>query len=274
MPAVQSTVDPDELVREVMQNEIQAQTREDDLWSYRELTRGKGREQLVEYWETKDGTLRRLLAVNGHPLDARQRQAEDRRIQKLLRSPDALHEAQKKEKADAEEERKFLNLFPRAFRYELQSRSGDLATLEFRPNPDFEPSGLEAHALAALEGTMVVHVKQKRLVSIRGHLTREVELFGGLLGHLDQGGTFSVVSEEVAPGDWEVKSLSVEMNGKALFFKTIAVHEEKSYSNYSRVPSDTTLAQAAEHLRNAQFAAQASQRAFGHNPTTMPAPPN
>jgi hypothetical protein len=247
--AAASNAEPDQLVREVMRNEIQAQTREDELWSYRELTRRRGKEQLVAYCETKDGTIHRLLAINGHPLDASQRQAEDRRVQKLIRSSDALHEAQKKEKSDAEEERKFLDLFPKAFRYQVQSRDGDLVTLRFTPNPDSEPAGLEAHALGALEGIMVLNVKEKRLVSIRGHLTREVKLFGGLLGHLDQGGTFSVVSEEVAPGDWELKSLNVEMNGKALLFKTITVHEQESYSNYSPVAPGTTLAQAAERLQ-------------------------
>jgi len=247
--AVQSSADPDQLVREVIQNEIQAQISQRDLWSYRELTRSKGKELLLEYCETKYGSIHRLLAVNGHPLDAKQRQVEDRRIQELIASPGALHEAQKKERADAEEERKFLSLIPKAFRYQVQRRDGDLATLRFTPNRDFEPSGLEAHALAALEGTMVLNVKEKRLVSIRGQLMREVKFWGGLLGHLDQGGTFSVVSENVAPGDWELKSLNIEMNGRALFFKTIAVHEQKSYSNYSPVPPDSTLTQAAERLQ-------------------------
>lgn len=249
MPAGQRNADPDQLVREVMQNEIQAENSEHDLWSYRELTRRKGKELLFEYCETKHGTIHRLLAVNGHPLGKSQRQAEDQRIQKLIRSPGALQEAQKKQNSDDQEEEKFLKLIPDAFRFQVQSRDGDLVTLRFRPNPGFHPSGLEARALGALEGTLVLNVKLRRLASINGRLMREVKFWGGLLGHLDQGGAFSVVSEQVAPGDWELKSLNVEMNGKALFFKTIAVHEQESYSNYSQVPPDTTLAEAAQRLQ-------------------------
>lgn len=245
-----NSADVDRLVREVIQNEIQAEVQETDLWSYRELTRSGGRERLIEYCETKHGTIHRLLAVNGRPLDSKQRQAESKRIAKVVRSPELLRAAEKKSNADDQETRKFLKLFPKAFRYQVESRQGDRMTLRFQPAPDFSPSGNEERALHALEGTMVVDFKQKRLVSIEGHLVTEVKFWGGLLGHLDQGGRFSVVCENVAPGDWELKSLDVEMNGKALLFKTITVHEQDTYSNYKLVPPDTSLAQAAERLEN------------------------
>lgn len=247
--AVNNPTDANLLAREVIENEIEAEINDHSLWSYRELTKRKGDDLLLEYCQTKYGTIHRLLALDGHPLDARQRQAEDQRIQKLIRSPDALLAAQKKESADAQEERRFLQLFPQAFRYQEEQRQGDLVKLRFTPNPDFHPSRFEQHVLHALEGTMVLDVKQQRLVSINGRLTTEVKFWGGLLGHLDAGGTFSVTLENVAPGDWELKSLHVEMDGKALFFKTITVREQDTYSGYTPVAPDTTLGQAAERLR-------------------------
>lgn len=248
--AVQGSTDVDQLVREVVQNEIESQLNEPNLWSYRELTKTRGREVLLEYCQTKYGIIHRLLAVDGHPLDTNQRQAENKRIAKLIRSPETVRAAQKKQSADAQEERRFLKLFPDAFSYQVESQQGDRMSLRFKPAPDFYPSGIEERALRALEGTMIVDAKQKRLVSIRGRLATEVKFWGGLLGHLDQGGTFSVSCESVAPGDWELKSLDVEMNGKVLLFKTIAVQEQDTYSNYTLVPPDTTLAQAAERLEN------------------------
>jgi hypothetical protein len=237
------------LVREVIRNEIRSQIHETNSWSYRELTKAKDRQVLLEYCQTKHGTIHRLLAVNGHALDSKRRQAENKRIAKVVRSPNLLRAAEKKQRADAQEERKFLKLFPDAFRYEVDGRQGDRMTLRFKPAPDFSPAGMEERALHDLEGTMVVDVKQKRLVSVDGHLMTQVKFWGGVLGHLDQGGTFSVVSENVAPGDWELKSLDIEMNGKALLFKTIAVREHDAYSDYSLVPPSTSLAQAAERLQ-------------------------
>jgi hypothetical protein len=244
--------DAKQLVREVIQNEIKSQAEEagdEHLWSYRELTRQKGKELLYEYCQTKYGTIHRLLAVNGRPLSPSETQAEDKRIQKFITSPDAIPVEQKKRKADAEEERRFLGLFADAFHYQAEKRQGELVQLLFTPDPDFRPSGIEERALHNFEGTIVLNVKQKRLVSVNGRLMSEVKFLGGLAGHLDEGGTFSIQSENVAPGDWELKSYDVQMTGKVLFFKTLTVQEHIVYSRYTPVPANTTLAQAAERLR-------------------------
>jgi hypothetical protein len=238
-----------QLVREVTQNEIQAEINDKNLWSYRELTKRQAKEQLLEYCQTEHGTIHRLLAVDGQPLSVKQRQAEDQRIQKLIHSPDALRASQNKENSDAREERKFLRLFPDAFLYQQQGQQGELMTLRFTPNPRFHPSGNEQRVLHGLTGTLVVDVKQKRLVSIDGQLMTEAGFLGGFLGHLDRRGTFSVVSENVSPGDWELKALKVEMDGKALFFKTIAVRQQETCSDYMPVAPGTTLEKAADHPR-------------------------
>ena len=247
-PAVQS--DAQRLACEVIQNEVRAEVKNHSLWGYRELKKKDGNELLLEYCETKNGTIYRLLAIDGRPLNSRQQRAEDLRIQKLIRSPGAVRAAQKKEDADATQERRLFKLFPDVFIFHEVSRESNFITMEFSPNPKFHPSGSLGHVLQCLQGTMVVDAKQKRLVSIDGRLTSEVKFWGGLAGHLDAGGTFSVSMQNVAPGDWELKSLDVEMHGKALLFKSINVQQHDSYSNYTPVPPDTTLAQVARRFQN------------------------
>lgn len=88
---------------------------------------------------------------------------------------------------------------------------------------------------------------------------QEVKFAGGLLGHLDKGGTFNVKQSEIAPGVWDVTYMNIQMNGKALFFKTIAVREKDIRSDYRRVSSQLTLAQAAD-LLNRQTNMAASTR--------------
>jgi hypothetical protein len=73
----------------------------------------------------------------------------------------------------------------------------------------------------------------------------DVTFGGGLLGHLDKGGKFEVRQEEVAPGEWEMTVLGVDMKGKALLFKTLGVQETENHSDFQRVPDDLTLAEAA-----------------------------
>jgi hypothetical protein len=43
--------------------------------------------------------------------------------------------------------------------------------------------------------------------------------------------------------------LDVQMDGKALFFKTIAVREKEVDTDFRPLPGDTTLKQAAEFLK-------------------------
>jgi hypothetical protein len=99
------------------------------------------------------------------------------------------------------------------------------------------------------EGELTVDNRQKRLVELSGHLIQAVKFGGGLLGYLDKGGKFNVKQEQVSPGFWEMTVLDVQMKGKALFFKTIAVQQKMLRSGFRRVSDDLTLAQAADILR-------------------------
>jgi hypothetical protein len=86
------------------------------------------------------------------------------------------------------------------------------------------------------------------LVSITGQLMNEVKFAGGLLGHLEKGGQFSVKRTEIAPGQWEVTEMAVNMRGKARLFKTISVQQKELHRNFDRVPDDLTISDAAAIL--------------------------
>ena len=250
--AMSTGTDLRQSVQEVVDNEIRSQTSEANdtlLWSYRKLTRKGTKELLFEYCETKQGVIHRLVAINGRPLSRSQMRSEEQRIQTLIASPAAMREARTQETKDAREERKFMKLLPKVFRYQEEQRRDHLLTLSFVPDPAFHPSGNEEHVIHCLEGKMVLDLEAKRLVSIHGRLRSEVRFWGGLAGHLAAGGTFSVEMMRVAPNDWELKTLNVEMRGKALLFKTISVQQREVYSQYTQVPSNTTLAEAAERLK-------------------------
>ena len=240
----------DALVRDVIHNEIESQVRDNSLWCYREQQQEESKpSKTVEVCQTKDGDLERLVAVNGRELDPAERRAEDDRIQYLISHPEQLRAKQKKEREDGEQERNLLRFFPEAFHFQCRSASGNLVTLQFRPNPYFRPSTRASQVFHHMEGTLVVDAQQKRLVEINGHLTSEVRFLGGLLGHLDKNGTFLVREQEVGEGHWDLTFLSVHMNGKALFFKTITVLEKKTLFDYRPAPRGETLQQAADFLR-------------------------
>jgi len=246
---VNPRISANQLVREVIHNQLQAQIDDQTLWRYRDLKEKGGRSELRQVIETKDGELDRLLDVNREPLTAAQDQMEDGRIQKLLAHPDEIRKEQRTRREDNQKEDQLLQSFPRAFIFQYDGVDGNLIGLGFTPNPHFHASNRQELVFHHMEGTMWIDGSQKRLAGMDGHLTSRVKFGGGLLGHLNQGGTFSMRLKDVGSGHWSLDSLDIQITGKALFFKTIGLQQKERCTDYSPIPENMTLRRAAQLLR-------------------------
>ncbi|MGB6835643.1 MAG: hypothetical protein WBE24_19465, partial [Candidatus Acidiferrum sp.] len=91
------------LVRETIEHEIDAEAKDESLWCYRKLEEKDGQRRLFKTCEAKGAQIERLLAVNGRPLDENQREAENQRIDKLLRSKRELHKQARQRREDAKQ---------------------------------------------------------------------------------------------------------------------------------------------------------------------------
>jgi len=207
-----------------------------------------GRSQVQRILETKNGSLSQLLSMDGHPVDDKQLRKENQRIQRLVSHPDEQRKLQQASNKKAEQGARLFRILPDVFVFSYASRQGDLVTLDFTPNPNFLPTSLEAWVFHGMEGEMTVDTKQERLVTLNGHLMDDVKFGFGALGHPDRGSTFEIGQTEVIPGHWEMTALHLNMQGKALLFKTIGVQVIESHSNFHRVPDDLTLEEAADIL--------------------------
>jgi hypothetical protein len=243
-----------EFVRQIVDNELQAEKKDQSHWMLRLEMRKSGKTEVREVVETKDGDLDRLISVNGEPVPEDQQRERERGLQRLISNPAELKKSKRETEEDQARSQRLLKMLPDALVFEYGEQRGDLVELKFKPNSHFRPPSHEAAVVRAMEGVLWVHGRQKRLAEISGHLTRPVKFGGGLLGHLDAGGHFNVKQEEVQPGYWELSVLDVEMKGKALFFKTIGVQEEMKRSMFRRVRDDLTAAQGANLLSRAEAA--------------------
>lgn len=238
-----------DLLKRVVKNELQAEAKDHAHWEYLTQSKKSGEEIKKRVIQTKEGEMSAVLARNGQPLTAAQKKKQDRRIQSLVNDPDQLRERRHKQAHDAREAQHLLRILPQAVIADYEQRKGNLVELHFKPNPKFHPHSHEEEVFHGMEGDIWVDAKQDRLAQIDGRLIRNIDFWGGLLGHLDKGGQFQVKQSEVAPGYWEITLMHINMKGKALFFKTIGVHEDESRSDFKRVPNDLSLKQAAAELR-------------------------
>ena len=234
------------VVRDILQNELRAQAEDHSLWCYRKLTNKDGKQQLFAACQTKTLEIDRLMAVNGKPLTEQQWNQENQRIEQLLNNRSQLKKEKQQQREDAEQATRMLKMLPDAFLFKQENSDANRITLHFTPNPAFRPSGASEMVFHHMEGTLTLDVKQKRLVEISGRLNSDVKFAGGLLGHLDKGGTFYVKQQEVGPGCWEMTRMDVQMNGKALFFKTISVRTREIDTDFHAVPAAASIQQVAE----------------------------
>ena len=241
-------VSANDLVRAVVANELKPQDGSHGRWMYRVEREEQGKKKTREVVQTGLGSLDRLVAVNGQPLNAKEQKDEMARIGNLARNPAEQQRLEQTKEKDAEQCKTFFKLLPDALTFIYAGRDGDLIKLSYRPNPGFRPPSREARVFHEREGEMWVHETQRRLVRIRGHLMADVKFAGGLLGYLEKGGHFSVEQRELLPGHWDLTFMEVDMQGKALFFKTIAMKEKEYRSDFRTVPNGLTLAEAADML--------------------------
>src|SRR5579859_1664462 len=111
-------IDAQQLVREVVQNELNSGKKDPSLWRFRKITVKDGKKQMYDVIETKNGEVDRLLAVNGKPLSAEQQRAENERIQKLSMDADEQKKRAEAEKRDGDQETQLLKMLPDALTYQ------------------------------------------------------------------------------------------------------------------------------------------------------------
>jgi hypothetical protein len=247
-----STTATNDFARRVVENELQTENKDQSHWFFQLQTyKPGGAKEIDEVVETKDGDLKRLLLINGqrvNPMEA------NRRLEQMAHDSGELQKSLKDKNGDAARSQELLKMLPDAFTFKLGLQRGSLVQLNFSPNPDFKPSNREAEVFHAMQGSLWVDTKKLRVEEISGHLIHEVKFGGGLLGHLDSGGTFDVKQAEVAPGYWELTVLNVHMKGKALFFKTIAVEQRYARRDFKQVPDNITVADGIKMLKNGHIA--------------------
>lgn len=241
-----------QLVRTTVQNELKAIANDHTHWMYQLETRKAGATETKELIETPHGNLARLIARNGQPLTPEEQKQEDANLQKFITDTGAQQKQRRELDQDEKQTKDLLALLPDALTYTYAGCDGDNTRLTFVPNPSFHSPSREAHVFHSMEGQLVVNTKEHRLVEFSGHLTHPVRFGGGLLGDLQQGGTFDVRQQQVGPGHWEISLLKVNIHGKALFFKTISVQQDETHTNFKRVPDELTLAQAEDLVKKPQ----------------------
>jgi hypothetical protein len=75
-------------------------------------------------------------------------------------------------------------------------------------------------------------------------LPQDVNIGFGILATIRMGSKFATTRDPLDPPDWKTTVLDTDVNGHALFFKTISRKEHAEHSDFHRVANDISVAQA------------------------------
>jgi hypothetical protein len=249
---------PLELVKRAVANEVRS-TSQTAKCMFRELKETPNGSQTKLLVQTREAMVGMVVAYNGRPLNADERQGEYGRIQRYLDDPAELDRKRRKEKEDSERVMSILKALPDAFLYEYDGadagRAGlgkpgnPLVRLKFRPNPKYEPPTRVEQVLTGMQGVVLIDPREPHIARIDGTLFQDVAFGWGILGHLDRGGHFLVDQTEVGNDNWSISRMELAFTGKLLLFKSLNIKSTETYSDFHPVPPDLTFAQGAELLR-------------------------
>jgi hypothetical protein len=247
---------PRELVKQVVYNELQANQNDHTHWMYRDSDTVPAKSTVKLVVETPNGTVSKLIELNGHPLTAQQRAQDDTRMESILTDPSVVAKQRKNSAHDDQQSVALMKILPDAFIWTYTGESNGEIHLAFKPNPAFQPPTYASRIFAAMAGEAVVDASQKRVKVLSGRMLQTVEFGWGLFGKMDKGGTFRIVRTQVSPGHWEITQTHVHIQGHMLIFKSINEQEDEITGDYKETPPSMTLSEAIEKLKNGDIATE------------------
>jgi hypothetical protein len=198
--------------------------------------------------ETTAGKVRMLVEENGRPLGGDRMKAERARLAEIAAHPEVFQTHEQARKDDEQHAKEMLDLLPKVFLFENERQDGEFVRIDFKPNPDFNPQSMEERVMHGMTGSMLVDQRSARLHQLEGRLPEDVNIGFGLLATIHAGSNFSTTRDPVPGNEWKTAMVDTNINGRAIFFKSIAKKEHVEHSGFKQVPMNMTVAKAVEML--------------------------
>lgn len=217
--------------------------------------------------ETPQGRADRIIFFRDEPLTPEQQEKQEHRLQKLLSDHDAVKSEMQDQKAETQRRIRMVQAFPAAFYFDYVGQKKDVLQFNFRPNPDFSPKDRETQMYRGMEGSLWINEAQERMVQVKGKLTKDVSFGWGVFGRLYKGGIYEISQTELAPGQWRITQLNVDVKGRILFFDTFRFLRKETDTHLHPTPESITYQAAVTTLLKSDDTANKQKPAVPSLPT-------
>lgn len=241
---------PQQLVNAMLEQELTPHTDRYEYVMNERSDRTGGHLWTEHVVETSVGRVMRLLAEDGKPLSAEREAQEKARLEAIAADPAAFAREQQARKDDEAHARQLLGELPKGFILENVTLTNGVWRMDFRPNPDYSPSGLEERVLHSMAGWLSIDAKDLRLIHIEGRLPADFNVGFGLVASIKAGSNF-LSDRAYIEGHWRTVHVTTDVRGKAILFKTVARKSEITRSGFVYRDSNITVPAAVALLEQA-----------------------
>jgi len=198
--------------------------------------------------ETNWGKVHYLLAEDDQPLNGERLAQEKARVVGEASDPEAFRKSEQARIDDEQHAKEMLELLPKAFLFDPPNTQGEDFRIQFRPNPAYSPQSLEERVIEGMSGFVLIGRRQLRLHEVEGKLASDVNIGLGFLATIHAGSNFSSIRIPLEGTDWKTQALHTDINGRALFLKTIARQQQSQHSGFKKIPDNLSVADAVTLL--------------------------
>ncbi len=213
--------------------------------------RTNGHEWTERVAETAWGKVRYLVAEDGKPLTGERLASERARIEDEGKNPEIFKQEESSKLEDEQHARQMMTLLPKAFLFDQPQAEGPFWRVNYHPNPQYQPNGMEEKVLHAMSGSVLIDGQQIRTHELEGKMPQDVSIGFGILATIHAGSNFSTVRDHIEGYDWKTTQVHTDINGKALFLKTVARKQEAKHTEFKRIPDGITVADAVKMVEAA-----------------------
>lgn len=185
-----------------------------------------------------DGTpYNRLIAKDGHPLDAEESRRQAEKYRKMLDARDKETSEQRAHRIGKyDTERAFLKEIPDAFNMKMTGNE----TVDGRPNyviqltpkEDYVADSKYARIFSSIEGKLWIDQQDVRWTKAVAHVIDTIS-FGWILARIGPGAHITMTQQRVGE-HWFPKKIAIEGIAKILLVKNRTIDDTISYENYKR----------------------------------------
>lgn len=231
---------------------------------------GQLRDKEAETFELtfyKGNRIRRLIAKNNQPLNAKEEEDEQKRVEKRVRDIEKK-EAEKERKAQKERdvsqsavgtpapegERPTISDVLRASRLinprREQFRGRDVIVFDFEPLPGYKPQKDYEKIFGKMAGALWVDPVDKQVTRVDAKLVEAYKIGGGLVASLKEGASFVLEQERINNEIWLPTRAEINLGVKVFMVKGFNVNQTITYGNYKRFNVDAEKEKLKDPISN------------------------